>query len=142
MTQVAIAEGIFTMPPEEPALIGGKCADCALITFPQQSACARCGSTAIESHKLGARGKLWAWTVQSFPPPSPPYTGPQGADFVPFGVGFVELPGEVKVEAHLTENDPAKLRNGLDVELVLVPFRTDEDGNEVLTFAFAPTPAE
>lgn len=138
MAQLPVAEGIFTMPPEEPRLIGGKCAECGLITFPQQSSCARCGATAIESHKLARRGTLWAWTVQSFPPPTPPYTGPQGADFVPFGIGFIELPGEVKVESHLTENDPAKLRNGLEMELVLVPFNTDEDGNERLTFAFAP----
>jgi uncharacterized OB-fold protein len=139
MPQVPIAEGIFTMPPEEPRLIGGKCDDCGLISFPQQSSCARCGSTAIEASHLGTKGKIWAWTTQSFPPPSPPYTGAQGADFVPYAVGFIELPGEVKVEARITENDPAKLRNGLDVELVLIPFRTDEDGNEVLTFAFAPT---
>lgn len=138
MTQVPLAEGLFTMPPEEPALIGGRCDDCGLITFPLQSACARCGSTATAAHRLGRRGTLWAWTVQSFPPPSPPYTGPTGADFVPYGIGFVELPGEVRVESRLTENDPARLRNGLEVELVLVPFGTDADGNERLTFAFAP----
>ena len=38
------------------------------------------------------RGRLWAWTTQDFPPPSPPYAGPTGEDFVPFGVGYVELP--------------------------------------------------
>ena len=41
---------------------------------------------------LARRGTLWAWTTQSFPPP-PPYAGPTGKDFVPFGVGYVELPG-------------------------------------------------
>lgn len=142
MTQVPVAEGIFTMPPEEPALIGGQCADCELITFPQQSSCARCGSTATAARRLGRRGTLWAWTIQSFPPPSPPYTGPSGADFVPFGVGFVELPGEVRVESRLTVNDPARLRNGMELELVLVPFGTDGDGNERLTFAFAPIEGE
>jgi uncharacterized OB-fold protein len=89
-------------------------------------------------HLLPRRGRLWAWTTQDFPPPSPPYTGPTGKDFVPFGVGFVELPGEVRVESRLTESDPDVLVAGMEMELVLVPFRTDDDGNEIVTFAFRP----
>ena len=57
---------------------------------------------------------------------------------MPFGVGYVELPGEVKVEARLTESDPDVLRLGMEMELVVLPFRTDDDGNEVVTFAFRP----
>ena len=44
----------------------------------------------------------------------------------------------VRVEGRLTENDPAKLRFGMEVELVMVPFFVDKDGDEVMTFAFAP----
>lgn len=137
MTQVPIAEGIFTLG-DDPQLIGGKCADCGLVTFPRQGSCARCASEAVGEHRLPRRGRLWAWTTQDFPPPSPPYTGASGADFVPYGVGFVELPGEVKVESRLTVGDPEVLKTVTDVELTLVPFRTDDDGNEVVTFAFAP----
>ena len=57
---------------------------------------------------------------------------------MPFGVGYVELPGEVKVEARLTESDPDALAAGMEMELVVVPFRTDDEGNEVVTFAFRP----
>ena len=42
------------------------------------------------------------------------------------------------VEARLTERDPAKLAIGMPVELVIVPFRVDADGNDVLAFAFTP----
>ncbi len=38
----------------------------------------------------------------------------------------------------LTENDPAKLEWGMDVELTMIPFATDADGNEIVTFAFQP----
>ena len=62
--------------------------------------------------------------------------GPTGDDFVPYGVGYVELADEVKVETRLTQTDG--LRIGMDMELVLVPFRTDDEGNEVVTFAFQP----
>jgi uncharacterized OB-fold protein len=138
MAQVPVAEGVFTWPADEPELIGSRCTACAMVTFPAQDSCPRCASTAMEEQRLARRGRLWAWTIQDFPPPSPPYSGPTGADFVPFGVGYVELPGEVKVEARLTESDPDVLTIGMEMELVVVPFRTDDDGTEVVTFAFRP----
>ena len=138
MTQVPVAEGIFTFPSDAPQLIGSRCRACAIVTFPAQDSCPRCASTEMEAHKLARRGRLWAWTTQAFPPPSPPYSGPAGSAFVPFGVGYVELPGEVRVETRLTESDPDVLEIGMEMELTLVPFRTDDDGNEVVTFAFRP----
>lgn len=137
-TRVPVADGIFTWPSDEPQLIGSRCSECSIVTFPAQDSCPRCASTAMEERLLARRGRLWAFTIQAFPPPSPPYLGPTGRDFVPFGVGYVELPGEVKVEARLTESDPDALTPGMEMELVMVPFRTDDDGNEVVTFAFAP----
>lgn len=138
MARVPIAEGVFTWPSDDPQLIGSRCRACGIVTFPAQDACPRCASTAMAEHLLARRGRLWAFTTQEFPPPSPPYTGPKGADFVPFGVGYVELGGEVRVEARLTETDPAVLAHGMEMELVIVPFCTDESGNEVVTFAFRP----
>jgi uncharacterized OB-fold protein len=87
---------------------------------------------------LGTRGTLWTWTVQAFPPKAPPYLGPVGDDFVPYGVGYVELPGELRVEGRLTESDPEKLIIGMEMELVLDPLGVDDAGNEVVTYAFAP----
>jgi uncharacterized OB-fold protein len=138
MTQVPLAEGLFTFPSDEPQLIGSRCTECGITTFPAQGSCPRCASTAMEEHLLARRGRLWAWTTQDFPPPSPPYAGPTGKDFVPFAVGYVELPGEVKVETRLTESDPTALEIGMEMELALIPFRTNEAGDEVVTFAFAP----
>jgi uncharacterized OB-fold protein len=135
---VPVAEGVFTWPSDEPSLIGAKCSVCAIVTFPSQDSCPRCGSTEMAEHLLARRGRLWAWTTQGFPPPSPPYAGPTGADFVPFAVGYVELGDEVRVEARLTEADPDRLRAGMEMELVVIPFRSDDDGNDVVTFAFQP----
>jgi uncharacterized OB-fold protein len=140
MTQVPVAEGLFTWPAEAPQLVGSKCAECGITTFPVQDSCPRCASTAMEEHLLPRRGTLWAWTTQSFPPPAPPYVGPTGKQFVPFGVGFVDL-GEVKVEARLTTTDPEALNAAVTdrtaLELVFLPVGTDGDGNEVVSFAFA-----
>ena len=136
MARVPVAEGIFTWPSDSPQLIGSRCSACGIVTFPVQDSCPRCASTEMAERLLPRRGRLWAWTTQEFPPPSPPYTGPAGDAFVPFGVGYVELAGEVKVEARLTTTDA--LRIGMEMELVVVPFRSDEGGNEVVTFAFRP----
>jgi uncharacterized protein len=141
MTQVPVAEGIFTWPADDPELIGSRCTECGIVTFPAQDSCPRCASTGMAEHRLARRGRLWAWTIQDFPPPSPPYAGPLGRDFVPFGVGYVEL-DEVKVESRLTVADPDVLHIGMEMELVLVPFRTNDDGDEVVTFAFRPVPGK
>lgn len=138
MARIPIAEGVFTWPSDDPQLIGSRCTECGIVTFPAQGSCPRCAGTEMAQELLPRRGRLWAWTTQHFPPPSPPYAGPRGDAFVPFGVGYVELPGAVRVEARLTEHDPDKLAPGTEMELVVVPFRTDDDGNEVVTFAFRP----
>jgi uncharacterized OB-fold protein len=136
MARVPLAQGICTWSADDPRLIGSRCAACGIVTFPSQDSCPRCASTEMAEHLLPRRGRLWAWTTQEFPPPSPPYTGPAGNAFVPYAVGYVELADEVRVETRLTTSEG--LEAGLEMELVLVPFRTDEDGNEVLTFAFRP----
>lgn len=134
---VPVAEGVFTWPSDEPALLGSRCSDCGNHMFPTQGGCNRCTGSSTEVVELARRGTLWTWTVQGFPPKSPPYAGAV-EPFEPFGVGYVELPGQVKVEARLTEADPSKLSIGQEMELVLVPLRTDADGNDVMTFAFRP----
>lgn len=137
--QVPVSEGVFTWPSDEPRLIGSKCTDCGNIMFPTQSGCPKCSGQTTETIELGRTGTLWTWTVQGYPPKSPPYAG--NADpktFEAFGVGYVELPGEVKVETRLTVNDPAEIEIGMEMELTLVPLYTNDDGEEVVTFAFAP----
>jgi uncharacterized OB-fold protein len=135
MARVPVAEGILTGVSDGARLIGSRCSACGIVTFPAQESCPRCAATGMAEHLLPRRGRLWAWTTQDFAPPSPPYSGPTGDAFVPYGVGYVEL-ADVKVETRLTE---AKgLRIGMEMELVLVPFRSDVDGNEVVTFAFQP----
>ena len=138
MARVPVAEGVFTWPSDDPQLIGSRCELCGMVTFPTQPSCPRCASMEMREQLLERQGRLWAWTTQEFPPPSPPYDGPTGDAFVPFEIGYVELPGQLKVEARLTDADPELLTEGMEMELVVVPFRTDDDGNEVVTFAFRP----
>lgn len=135
--RIPIHAGLFTWPAESPQLIASRCCACGEVAFPRQASCPACTGGSTEEILLSRRGRLWTWTIQRFPPPAPPFSGDREA-FVPFGVGYVELPEGIRVEARLTENDPAKLAIGMDMELVVEPFRRDEAGNELLTFAFRP----
>ena len=134
--QRPIAPGLFEWPADEPRLIGSRCADCGEATFPAQQSCPACSSTSCEEMFLSRRGTLWTWTIQAFPPP-PPYAG-DPKEFVPFGVGYVELPEGVRVESRLTENEADRLRIGMTMELTLENFGRAEDGTELVTFAFRP----
>lgn len=139
MTTVPVADGIFTIDNGSPRLLGSRCTHCGNHMFPRQSGCPKCMANSQEDVELATKGTLWTWTVQAFPPKAPPYLGPVGADFKPYGVGYIELENQLRVEARLTESDPNKLVIGMEMELVLEPLGTDEDGNEIVTYAFAPT---
>lgn len=127
---------IMELAEGEVRLLGGRCGSCGEITFPRRDSCPSCGADGVQPVRLADRGVLWSWTIQRFPPPSPPYL-PDGDDFTPFGLGYVELPGEVIVETRLTESDPARLHIGMPMRLtgVEVPAET---GSVAITFAFAP----
>jgi uncharacterized OB-fold protein len=131
---VSLHDGVVAGTADAPELVGSRCRRCGVVAFPRQASCAACTSSDVEERRLGRRGTLWTWTIQCFPPKSPPYAG-TATDFEPYGVGYVELPGEVRVEAHLTEADPARLRIGMPMELVLIPAPGADD---TMTYAFRP----
>jgi len=60
-------------------------------------------------------GTVWTWTVQRFPPKSPPYE-PPAEGFQPFAVGYVELAGGERIEAVL-DVDPASVHIGMRVRV-------------------------
>ena len=99
------------------SLTGSRCLHCATVAFPPARGCQSCGRSSQETCALGSRGTVWGFTVQRFAPKSPPYVVPAGG-FVPFAVGYVELPEGVKVEAVLDCTDFAELDNGAEVTLV------------------------
>ncbi|MCP4468945.1 MAG: DNA-binding protein [Halieaceae bacterium] len=136
--QVPIAEGLFTWPSKNPALLCSRCQDCGIATFPAAESCSACSGQNVVVEELPGRGTLWTWTVQQFMPKTPYKSGETPETFKPYGVGYVELPGGVRVEGRLTENNPAKLSSGMDMEVVFEPYRTEENGDEVISFFFRP----
>ncbi len=135
--RVPIADGLFTWPSDNPALLGSRCNDCGVVSFPAADSCMACSGVDTRVEELPRRGTLWTWTVQRFMPKTPYNSGETDATFKPYGVGYVEL-GGVRVEGRLTEADPEKLRIGMEMEVVFEPYRTEENGDEVIGFFFRP----
>ncbi|SFS09488.1 Zn-ribbon domain-containing OB-fold protein [Sphingomonas jatrophae] len=127
-----IAAGILT-DEQPPHLIGGRDRETGRIVFPMPVGTE---GEAFEPVPLARSGTIWSWTVQRFPPKSPPYAGPE--PFEPYAVGYVELPGEVIVESRLTGFTFDQLDCGLPVQLTTVPFGTAADGAALHTYAFGP----
>lgn len=138
MTTRLIDESLFENGEHDdedpPRLVGARCLGCGTVVFPRQDSCPRCSDGAMTERVLPVSGRVWSWTLQAFPP-KPPYRAPSGGHR-PYHVGYVDL-GEVLVEARLAV-PRAEIRIGLPVRLTTVTAYQDEDGTEVLTFAFRP----
>jgi uncharacterized OB-fold protein len=132
--QVPVAEALFTWPSQAPQLIASKCTGCGEIVFPAQRFCPKCCTETAEEVLLSRRGKLYSFSIQRHRPPG--YKGPDSS--IPFGVGQVELADGVILVSVLTENDPAALKIGMDMEVVIEKIFEDEEGNDVMCFKFKP----
>ena len=133
-----VADNLFSWPADSPALLASRCAGCGVASFPVAESCMACGGRELAVEELPRRGTLWTWTVQRFMPKFPYNSDETPETFQPYGVGYVELPGGVRVEGRLTENDPEKLRIGMPMEVVFDTWRTDEEANEIVGFFFRP----
>lgn len=125
-------ELIGTLPGGGPVLIGGRNRLDGRLVFPLPQ-----GPDAdlFEAVPLPSTGTLWSFTIQRFPPVSPPFALDTTDGFAPFAVGYVDLGGQIIVETRLLCDSFDDLRIGAPVELALEELRL-ADGREVLSFAF------
>ncbi|MEO8606050.1 MAG: OB-fold domain-containing protein [bacterium] len=130
---VPVHEGLFTTE-DGGRLLGARCAACGRWQFPAAPDCPYCSADVCETGPLSPTGTLCLFTGVLNRPPG--YLGD-----VPFGFGVVELPEGLRIISRLTEADPGKLRFGMPVRLAIVPLHLDEDGQPVMSYAFAPDEA-
>jgi len=119
----------------EGRLLGSKCRKCGELFFIKRELCECCQSPDLEEITLSTTGKLYAFTVMFYPAP-PPYK--PSDPFVPYGLGWIELPEGLVLFSLLTENDPKKLKAGMQMELVFEKLEDDKDGNEVMVYKYRP----
>ena len=122
LKQRAIDPTLFDWPDKSPALKASRCRQCGAAAFPVNASCMACGGDDVSIERLPERGTLWTWTIQRFMPKSPFSSSETAETFKPFGIGYVEFPGAMRIEARLTQNDPAKLAIGAQVALTFYAF--------------------
>jgi len=124
--------GLFDETPDGPRLVGGYSPTSGRFHFPLLSTCPYSGATDVTRVLLSPHGALWGWTAVTAAPP-----GYQGN--VPFGFGVVELAeNALRVVTRLTVADPSALVFGQPMELVIDTLTTDDNGDAIVTWAFAP----
>jgi len=136
--QIPCLEGWFTMPPEEPQLIGTKCNSCGDYFFPRVDSCRNphCSKDkSVEDVLLSRKGKLYSFTVNHYPPPI--YHKPD--PFVPYALGAIELPEGIRVTSIIGEEyNQDNLQVGMEMEMIIDKLYEDKDGNEVVSWRFLP----
>ena len=134
MARRPVAEGLFELEGDRVTLLGGFSPTSGLRHFPRLDVCPYTGADDVEPVALSDHGTLWGWTAVTAPPPG--YTGT-----VPFGFGVVELPEGLRVIARITEAHPDALVLGQPMRLVADVVGVDDDGTEIVAWAFAPAEA-
>jgi uncharacterized OB-fold protein len=133
-------DGWFTAG-DEPALLGTRCQACGTVFFPREEAFCRnpgCAGDAFEEVPLSRRGRVWSYTDARYQPP-PPYVS-RTEPYEPFALAAVELAAEGLVVLGQVADGygVGDLAVGAEVELVVEPLYTDDDGVERTTWRWKP----
>ena len=132
MARRPVAPDLFSLDADGTlGLLGGYSPTSGLHHFPRSELCPYTGADDVEPARLSDRGTLWGWTAVTAAPPG--YSGR-----VPFGFGVVELPEGLRVVTRITEADPSALAFDTAMHLVVDVVAVDDDGTEVVAWAFAP----
>ncbi len=142
MGNVATAEGkvpalpdLFAWAEDGLRLQSAKCSSCDTYFFPAAHAQHRpgCSREGVEKVLLSNKGTLATYTIQHFMCPPPFKTL---GDITPYGLAMVEFPEGISVAGLIIESDLDALKIGVEMETVSFTVDHDEEGNDVVTWAF------
>jgi uncharacterized OB-fold protein len=119
---------LFSMTPY-PHLIAGRCKSCGKYTFPKYYACPFCFSDDLEDAPLSPRGILHSFTIVRRSLPGYP---------VPYVLGLVNFPEEVRVMAQIETDKPEELKLDMEVEVTTGLIRKNNDGKGIISYKFRP----
>lgn len=116
---------------EKWSLSGNKCRQCGTMFHPARYRCAKCTSADLEPVELAKQGELISFTQVH-------QTHPDALIHPPYWVGLIRLDNGPIIEAIApNEIEPGPLRAGEPVTLLLVPLADSDDGEKIVTYAFA-----
>lgn len=107
-------------------LVGGRCKNCGASSFPSATVCTSCLSEDIETVDLGDEGKLYSYSVV--------HQAPKGWT-TPYTLGYVDLPGDVRVLAHI-DAPLDSIAIDMPVKLSIGVVGTDPAGASLMSYTF------
>lgn len=143
-TSSPAVEGWFVPDPDDPRLLGTRCAACGTVYFPrEQRACRNpeCTGGELVEVALSRRGRIWSYTNACYAPPAPFVVTTE--PYQPFALVAVELADEGLIVlgqcvAGIGVDD---LAIGVEVELVIDTLFVD-DGAERTVWKWRPVSAQ
>ena len=120
--------GVLKETINGPVLTGNRCPKCDKIYFPKVDFCPQCLGEGLEERELSRKGSLFAYTVTrikvaGFEPPHP------------LGIIFL-ADDKLSILTPLILDDKEKLKAGTEMEMVIAPLWTEEDGTVVYGYKF------
>ncbi|MEP3439110.1 MAG: OB-fold domain-containing protein [Hoeflea sp.] len=111
-------------------LEGCECGECDRKYFPKRVFCTECGSRdAMRDARIEGPGKLYSHSIIHIAPKT---------FKVPYAVGYVDLPGDVRVLAQIFGWEDGSLEQGMEMEIGYAPIAEEPDGSIRESFIFQP----
>ncbi|MBW3096432.1 Zn-ribbon domain-containing OB-fold protein [Pseudohoeflea coraliihabitans] len=112
------------------ALAGCECGHCGRRYFPKRTVCTECGSDgAMADVAIEGPGALYSHAIVQIAPK---------IFEVPYAVGYVDLPGDVRVLGQIVDWDRQPLKQGMKMQIDHAPIATEPDGSKRVSFVFRP----
>jgi len=128
-TPAPAVQGLFTMDPREPRLLGTQCRACGTYFFPAERTFCRnpaCDEAALREVELSRAGTVWSYTSANYKPPAPFVAKDP---FEPFAIAAVELEEEgITILGQVADGIGVDaLETGMPMELVLRELYQDDE---------------
>lgn len=118
-----VTPGLVDASGPEPRLVAGKCKACGALSFPKAVVCPSCLSDDLDATHLASEGTLYSYATVHQAPKS---------WIVPYTLGYVDLPADIRVLAHIA-GEP---RIGAKVRLGLGRVGTGAQGAALMSYVF------
>lgn len=114
----------------EATLPGSECTQCGRRFVPSRTFCTDCGNNdQMKPVSIAGPGKLYSHSVI--------HIAPKGFK-APYAVGYVDLPGDVRVLGQILGWEDAELRQGIEMEIGRGGIAVEPDGSIRESYVFLP----
>lgn len=111
-------------------LAGCECGECGRKYFPKRGFCTECGSQhTMRDARIEGPGKLYSHSIIHIAPKT---------FKVPYAVGYVDLPGDVRVLGQIVGWEDGPLTQGMEMQIGYAPIAEEPDGSVRESFVFQP----